>query len=348
MTVPLANSWSEARAHFRQAARRCHAALWELPIDDFDLDGARLAIDVAWIGAARPERALVHLSGVHGVEGYAGSRLQCYLLGQLATPPHGVAAIFVHGVNPFGMAHLRRWNEQNVDLNRNFLAPDEPYQGADPLYDRLARLLDATPRGRHYRFPSFVLRLLWYACRWGWTRTAQAIAGGQYTHPQGLFFGGHGLQAAARQLLAWMREHLADCPHVRVIDQHTGLGRWSNSMVLRSDPGLNSQAVDVRPASREVTYRAKGELIAALQRELPSCRQHALIQEIGTHSMVYLLYLLREENQCWHSVPPHDHRPLWSARLREAFCPTSAAWQQALLTHGSQLWQTNYRAIGGR
>jgi len=32
--------------------------------------------------------------------------------------------IFVHALNPFGFLHNRRWNENNVDLNRNHLYED--------------------------------------------------------------------------------------------------------------------------------------------------------------------------------------------------------------------------------
>jgi hypothetical protein len=34
----------------------------------------------------------------------------------------GMRCVFVHVVNPYGMAWHRRWNENNVDLNRNFMA----------------------------------------------------------------------------------------------------------------------------------------------------------------------------------------------------------------------------------
>jgi hypothetical protein len=33
--------------------------------------------------------------------------------------------VFVHALNPYGMANNRRFNEDNVDLNRNFLSLDE-------------------------------------------------------------------------------------------------------------------------------------------------------------------------------------------------------------------------------
>src|SRR3546814_17471906 len=48
--------------------------------------------------------------------------------------------LFVHAVNPFGFAHMLRVNENNVDLNRNFLdfaAPLPP----NPVYAAIAQTL---------------------------------------------------------------------------------------------------------------------------------------------------------------------------------------------------------------
>jgi hypothetical protein len=43
------------------------------------------------------------------------------LLGKRSIAPN-VAVVFIHAVNPYGMSFWRRWNENNVDLNRNFLS----------------------------------------------------------------------------------------------------------------------------------------------------------------------------------------------------------------------------------
>jgi len=84
--------------------------------------GEVLTIDHVTIGARRPARALAALSGVHGVEGYVGSALQCDLIDRLdeRTLPDDVGIVVVHVVNPWGTAHDRRQNESNVDLNRNW------------------------------------------------------------------------------------------------------------------------------------------------------------------------------------------------------------------------------------
>ena len=53
------------------------------------------------------------------VEGFAGSACQ---QGSVHSPPplpDDLAVVFVHAINPYGFAWIRRVNEDNVDLNRN-------------------------------------------------------------------------------------------------------------------------------------------------------------------------------------------------------------------------------------
>lgn len=62
----FAADYSAARASFLSAAAA--AALCEsLPVDGRGPGGEALAIDIAWLGAAQPARAVLVHSGVHGV-----------------------------------------------------------------------------------------------------------------------------------------------------------------------------------------------------------------------------------------------------------------------------------------
>jgi len=84
--------------------------------------------DIAVLAGSGPG-LVVHSSGVHGVEGFAGSGIQIAILSNFSAEaaearsadPDAPTIVLVHAVNPFGMAHFRRFNENNVDLNRNAL-----------------------------------------------------------------------------------------------------------------------------------------------------------------------------------------------------------------------------------
>jgi len=85
--------------------------------------GELLATDVARFGPEDAESLLIVSSGTHGIEALCAAGIQAALLklGMQAKLPGGVALLFVHALNPYGFAYLRRTNEDNVDLNRNFL-----------------------------------------------------------------------------------------------------------------------------------------------------------------------------------------------------------------------------------
>ena len=90
---------------------------------DVSCDGktaGKFTIDVAVLGSdAAP--AIVVSSGLHGVEGFLGSAIQLAMLEELkADTAKNIRWVFIHAINPFGFAQIRRFNEDNVDLNRNF------------------------------------------------------------------------------------------------------------------------------------------------------------------------------------------------------------------------------------
>ena len=55
------------------------------------------------------------------------------------------------------MSWLRRENESNVDLNRNFLQDEEKYEGSHPHYSKLDKLINTKKLPR--RFNLFNLKL---------------------------------------------------------------------------------------------------------------------------------------------------------------------------------------------
>ena len=120
--VMLPLTYDECRARFRQAAARAGFDTEAHPIAAHGPEGQTLTIESLLVGADKPRRALIVMSGLHGVEGFIGSALQCDLLGRLdaAALPADMAVLLLHAVNPWGMAWWRRQNESNVDLNRNW------------------------------------------------------------------------------------------------------------------------------------------------------------------------------------------------------------------------------------
>ncbi len=143
--------YRSARARFVSAADRLG---WRREAHDIGSSGPAgesLSIDTALLGNPFPENVVIVSSGLHGVEGFFASAVQLAFLDQQAARialPSNAAIILIHGLNPFGFAWRRRWNEHNVDLNRNFLTDysfldrDPDYQESRDAYARLYPLLN--------------------------------------------------------------------------------------------------------------------------------------------------------------------------------------------------------------
>src|SRR5437868_6038091 len=99
--VYFSGDYSTARRRFQDGAKRAGAALESLKMDAKGPSGEDLAIDIAYLGAEDPRRALLHSSGIHGVEGFAGSAIQLQLLQDPPALAKDSALIIVHILNPY-------------------------------------------------------------------------------------------------------------------------------------------------------------------------------------------------------------------------------------------------------
>ena len=304
--------------------------------------GEALFIDIAWIGASTPRRVLLHTSGIHGVEAYTGSAVQLALLDSKPVPGDTDALVFAHVLNPYGMAWLRRTNENNVDLNRNFLVNGERFSGAPELYRVLDPLLNPKSPPARDGFP---VRAAAVAMRHGFHRVKQAVAEGQYEYERGLFFGGRELQTGPRLFCEWLQHHLERVQYLFALDLHTGLGRRGTDTVILEREALASAPSAFRGAlGRELTdptlpsvaYTVRGSFGSALPHVLPGMRIDFVLQEIGTYPPLAVLHALREENR-WHFHGTGGIVHPAKLRLRETLCPQAPDWRRKAVSRGVTL-----------
>lgn len=221
----FAPSYAVARQKFLDAARNAAAALTEFPHPtELGRDDEPLAIDVALVGAADAPHCLMVTSGIHGAEGYCGAGAQVALLRDTtlhaACAEARVALLLVHAVNPYGFSHLRRVNEDNVDLNRNFMDFDQPLP-ANAAYAEVAPLLlpEQWPPSQadHAALMQAIAArgMAWYQA---------AVSAGQYQDPDGMFFGGTRATWSNYTLRRILARFGSGRESFRWIDIHTGLG----------------------------------------------------------------------------------------------------------------------------
>lgn len=335
----FSDSYAQARQRFRSAARRVGA---ELTTYRNPVDPEGLTTDVAWLGPATARHLLFVVSGTHGVEGYCGSAGQVALLEGpvVAALPSDTALLLVHALNPYGFAADRRVDEGNVDVNRNFVNHADPPANAEYM-DLHGALVPKTWYGEERAAAD--AELMRIASRQGERRVQALVTHGQWTHPDGLFYGGAAPVWSHRTLRSIAATFLPARERVGYIDLHTGLGargvgepifrggrdegafararEWYGPSVSRSEDGTASSTIIV------------GNTATAVADALdPGTELTAITLEFGTVPGFDVLQALRADN--WLSLQTRvddDLRHRIKQQIREAFCPTDPAWRVAVL-----------------
>lgn len=338
----FSNTYQEARKKFRNAARHAGAKLKVLDLGLRGPEGEKLCIDIAWVGKSRASLVFLHSSGIHGIEGYAGSAVQIDFLQNLPRIPRQGALVIVHCLNPYGMAYMRRVNENNVDLNRNFLSRKERWIGAHPGYHKVHSFLNPAS---YEQMNNFMLKLYWKVFRYGFKNLKQAGGQGQYEYPRGLFFGGHHLERGPRMYLKWMYKKLKKVKQLCILDVHTGVGDPGEDwLILERNIGgrfhkvlsaIYGDKLDIPGRKDSVVYEIRGGMEVAIPRLLPEVECDYITQEFGTVAGPLLLKALRDEN--YFHLAHSDKIDLnhWSKhQIKNAFAPPTDSWARLVLRGG--------------
>lgn len=335
-----------AKARFLAACDRLAFAHFPLLVDAPSPTAEPLTIDVAVGGERLPTSALVVSSGVHGVEGLFGSAVQLAFLEKLTQDwhlPAGAAVVLIHALNPFGFAWQRRFNEENIDLNRNFLLAEQPYSGAPPLCEVFRRALKQAP----WRFGLQNARIAKLVLRHGVRSCWETLPVGQYEHPDWLFFGGKARSQSAHLLDRLLPMLFDNCQQVVHLDFHTGLGRWANWQLLLSDQDAAdnsdwwknhfSARKVIESASGRGPYEIRGGLGSWLRAQFPNCRYRFATAEFGTYHPIRVLQALTNELH-WHEKLGLSHPHHWARQqLTEVFAPHDVHWRTTSLAAGVSL-----------
>ncbi|MFO0810358.1 MAG: DUF2817 domain-containing protein [Gemmataceae bacterium] len=330
-----------ARDRFRRLAAERGAAGDVLPICGDDLTA-----DAATFGDVGAAKVIVASSGLHGAEGFFGSAVQLAWLDALSPgwrPPAGVAVVLLHALNPFGFAHVRRGNEDGVDLHRNFLRPGEEYRGCPVLYADLDPLLNPP---RPPRFDFFCPRMYLARFRHGSRALRGAIAAGQYEYPKGLFFGGHSPSATMRAFEAYLPRWLDPAERVLHLDFHTGLGTYASHRILSSQPTASASAERLRSLygsavetldTGATAYSCRGSIDEWVEHRWAGRTVDSVCAEFGTYGPLAVLAAARAENQAHHWSNDPMVKARTKQRMAEAFAPADPVWRQAVVRQGVDL-----------
>jgi hypothetical protein len=342
--------YASARAAFLAAAHARGARIASDPLAVRGERGEELAVDTAYLGPDAPEALLVVSSGIHGVEGFAGSAIQHQLLDEqldgLALGP-AAGVLVVHALNPAGFARLRRVNEANVDLNRNFVRhPDEHLPNPD--YEALdaainPERLDAESEADSRR------RLLAFAHDHGFARLQEVLTRGQYVRPSGVQFGGERAEPSNRILRDVVARETRGARRVAWVDLHTGLGPYGEVEMITECPPEHPACRRGRAwwGERAKSTRGGGSVSAPLHGTMergveqalgPDCELTAFGAEFGTYEPTRVFWAMRADN--WlhrHGDPESEQGHAIKAEILEVFRPADRAWQERVLSGAARV-----------
>ena len=332
----FSETYQQARNKFLLACENHQLDVWNYQNHAMKgADGEVLYTDIAVIGDTGARNVLIISSGTHGVEGYCGSALQLYALEQGLRDiiSHDCVCYIVHAINPYGFSYHRRVNEDNVDLNRNFIDFMQPL-----------------PYNSNYRmFKGFIYRYIQetgsrtetdaacaYIEKFGEKKYQEAITSGQYTDDTDIYFGG---KQATWSNVTWMnfiRRVVSHASHVIHIDIHTGLGPFGKqTLIYTGDPSKSAFQMACKCYWKNNLLVPGNELTPNVNGPLPSSfnifkdRTHVIgvAPEFGTVPLQHMLSTLIDENLSWNE----GHRTSGERkeiinRMRHCFCPDDTGW----------------------
>ncbi len=345
----LAQSYAEAREKFAAAAS-AEGLVLERNVHPGarGAEGEELSLDCARIGPARAADLLVLTSATHGVEGFCGSGAQVALLHDAdflaRARSSGTAVLLVHAVNPYGFSHWGRTNEDNIDLNRNFIDHAAP-RPANDAYAEVHPLLVAEEWPPAAEREAAIGR---YIAERGQFAFQAAVSGGQYAYPDGLFFGGHAPSWSNLTLRQVLRAHGAGARRLLWIDFHTGLGPYGHGELIhagRDDDAELARATTVWGGELKSIYkgtsvsaRLEGLLAFAAYEEVPQAELTGCALEFGTLPVMQVLQALRAEN--WlrrHAQAAPGERAALRRQVRDAFYCDAGDWKERVVAQGREV-----------
>jgi Protein of unknown function (DUF2817) len=341
----FSQTYSEARAQFLSATEDVglHVQSHLHPLRG--RDGEPLAMDVALLGSKDARSLLIISSACHGVEGFCGSGAQVALLREAdflaAQKASNVAVLFIHALNPYGFSWWRRTTHENVDLNRNFQDFTQPLPH-NKGYDEIAGWV--VP---HAWPPSEAVnaQTQTFIEKHGLPALQAAISGGQYAHPQGIFYGGVNPTWSNLTLRHVLREHGQRCARLGWIDLHSGLG--PSGVAERIFAGHDDAAAIARARlwwERDGSHvtsmhdgsssssKLTGLMWTAASQDCAQAEYTGIALEYGTMLPLEMMAALRADQ--WlenHPEAPAAQREHIKTQIRDAFYTDTDVWKAAVV-----------------
>ncbi|MEM7292048.1 MAG: DUF2817 domain-containing protein [Pseudomonadota bacterium] len=341
MSQYFSQSYTEGRQKFLAAARSRGVCVHSYPHPLKGPGGEALATDVAVLGDPNAPNVFFSASAVHGVEGFYGSAAQSAALFELQ-PPDDVRVVLIHAINPWGWSHLRRNNEDNVDLNRNFWVADECSPDNEG-YQRVQDWAEITGvDDSNIQAASDAGQRI--AAEIGLENMKIAMCAGQQCSENGLFFIGGGYSWSRVVFENTLYRELKRARQAVYLDLHTGLGPtgFADLLVTYSAGDwqleLLAHYLDDRVRGHARDTATDQHTPGSTETGVNRCYQQfgvagiTVTAECGTLPLDQVLDALRLE-QAMHAYGDSQHPRFTEIKqlLRDAFYVDTPEWQSQVL-----------------
>lgn len=310
-----------------------------------------LLIDYFYLPARdKAEHLIVLTSGVHGIEGFAGSAVQNWFIHEVlpTLDRSNTGFLLIHGVNPYGFKNERRVTENNIDLNRNFDTDRKLFDFRNEGYEQLNNLLN--PEGAVsdglLSSPAFFLKTGTSLLHESMETLHEATLEGQYEYPKGISFGGKDFEPQKTILEPILLDLSKPYPEVLVLDLHTGYGN-RGVLHLFSSPSDNRDAQSaarailadykVEQASQEDLSGDFSTYVARLlssqgKLAVPMVLEYGTLNTLSFYGQVESLRRLVIENEWhWYGAKTWFSDKEVRYQFREMYFPSSSRWRQSVL-----------------
>ena len=322
-------------------------------------------LQMDWIAAdplGSPQKALILTCGVHGVEGFVGSRLRALFIDEFLDElnPEDTGLYLVHAVNPWGMKHKRRVTRNNVDLNRNFALNEIDFQEPiNPDYELFDPMLnpDCPLKPLWRETPGVIGKVVVNLIRAGVKSFRNAVLQGQRVNPAGLYFTGNAYESETRAVMGLIKEVFSKYQDAVLIDMHTGYGPKYQMCIVNS-PGEEREADQLmedfqyplaRKANPEQFYKMQGDMVDWLYQYRRSAglegKFYAAAFEFGTigrtipHEIISLWNMIFENQAFWKGTLKAETKTRVEHILLEMYFPSEQRWREKALADCRQAFR---------
>ena len=347
-------SYDDIRVHLQEKMEGLRADGVSVEASSYAVDASDdLYIDTFYLPSRQERTNLIVLTtGVHGMEGYIGSvMLDVFfeeIYPQLNTETTGI--LVVANVNPYGMKYMRRYNENNVDLNRNFIMDWETFDLAgNTEYPKVESFLGPTGKigNALWHEVSFYASLAKEALTVGADTVSDALLTGQYEYPQGVYYGGNGDEISTAYLKGVFRQCLeGEYENIVHIDIHSGYGPRYNMVIFNSVYETMNEAETkaafgydyVLSYDSDGFYATTGDttdyfyrLAESMSSEkglFSTCFEFGTIGDEFLDTILSLKYTVDENQNHWYPTDNETTAQVIHENYMELYYPTETAWRE--------------------